>query len=142
MFGQEFANPLGIAAGYDKHGEAVDGLLKIGFGFVEVGSVTPLPQDGNPRPRVFRLTADQAVINRSGSSLHRGNRGNAHPSQKQKHKYTTRFTNNNTVKSLNFGHFLYLRSSNVIRKVRSNVIACCYENPSSREKVRNQSSNL
>lgn len=55
---------MGIAAGFDKHGEAVDGLYKLGFGFVEVGSVTPQPQEGNPRPRVFRLPEDQAVINR------------------------------------------------------------------------------
>uniref|UniRef100_A0A8C4SLI3 Dihydroorotate dehydrogenase (quinone), mitochondrial n=1 Tax=Erpetoichthys calabaricus TaxID=27687 RepID=A0A8C4SLI3_ERPCA len=66
VLGQRFQNPLGIAAGFDKHAEAVDGLYKLGFGFVEVGSVTPLSQDGNPKPRVFRLTADQAVINRYG----------------------------------------------------------------------------
>ncbi len=59
-------NPIGIAAGFDKHGEAVEGLFKMGFGFVEVGSVTPLPQEGNPKPRVFRLTEDEAVINRYG----------------------------------------------------------------------------
>jgi len=53
-----------LAAGFDKHGEAVDGMLKLGFGFVEVGSVTPEPQEGNARPRVFRLTEDKAVINR------------------------------------------------------------------------------
>ncbi|XP_067905326.1 dihydroorotate dehydrogenase (quinone), mitochondrial isoform X2 [Heterodontus francisci] len=66
VFGQKFKNPVGIAAGFDKHGEAVAGLYKMGFGFVEVGSVTPQPQDGNPRPRVFRLEPDQAVINRYG----------------------------------------------------------------------------
>lgn len=55
---------IGLAAGYDKQGEAVDGLFKMGFGFVEVGSVTPEPQPGNPKPRVFRLTEDKAVINR------------------------------------------------------------------------------
>ena len=64
MFGLQFENPVGLAAGFDKHGEAVEGLLRLGFGFVEVGSVTPRPQEGNPRPRVFRLTADRAVINR------------------------------------------------------------------------------
>lgn len=64
VLGHKFRNPVGIAAGFDKHGEAVDGLYKLGFGFVEVGSVTPQPQDGNPRPRVFRLPEDQAVINR------------------------------------------------------------------------------
>ncbi|XP_067854162.1 dihydroorotate dehydrogenase (quinone), mitochondrial [Heptranchias perlo] len=70
VFGQKFKNPVGIAAGFDKHGEAVDGLYKMGFGFVEVGSVTPQPQDGNPRPRVFRLESDQAVINRYGFNSH------------------------------------------------------------------------
>lgn len=64
MLGQRFQNPVGIAAGFDKHGEAVDGLYKLGFGFVEVGTVTPKPQDGNQKPRVFRLEPDQAVINR------------------------------------------------------------------------------
>ena len=66
LWGLEFSNPLGIAAGFDKHGEAVQGLSDLGFGFVEVGSVTPQPQDGNPRPRVFRLDGDGAVINRYG----------------------------------------------------------------------------
>lgn len=65
-FGLKFRNPIGIAAGFDKHGEAVDGLYKMGFGFVEVGSITPKPQEGNPKPRVFRLTTDQAIINRYG----------------------------------------------------------------------------
>jgi dihydroorotate dehydrogenase len=63
-FGMSLSSPLGLAAGFDKDAEAVDGLLGMGFGFVEVGSVTPEPQPGNPRPRVFRLDADQAVINR------------------------------------------------------------------------------
>jgi dihydroorotate dehydrogenase len=65
-FGLAFANPIGLAAGFDKHAEAVDGALGLGFGFVEVGGVTPLPQPGNPRPRVFRLPEDEAVINRYG----------------------------------------------------------------------------
>ena len=64
VWGRSFANPVGLAAGYDKQGEAVDGLLKMGFGFVEVGSITPEPQPGNPKPRVFRLSEDKAVINR------------------------------------------------------------------------------
>lgn len=64
--GIEFPNPLGIAAGYDKNGEVPDALLRLGFGFAEIGTVTPLPQPGNPRPRVFRLEADRAVINRLG----------------------------------------------------------------------------
>jgi dihydroorotate dehydrogenase len=65
-FGLSFPNPVGLAAGFDKHAEAVDGTLGLGFGFVEVGGVTPLPQPGNPRPRVFRLPEDEAVINRYG----------------------------------------------------------------------------
>ncbi|XP_058485363.1 dihydroorotate dehydrogenase (quinone), mitochondrial-like isoform X2 [Solea solea] len=64
--GLKFKNPIGIAAGFDKHGEAVDGLYKMGFGFVEVGTITPKPQEGNPKPRVFRLLTDHAVINRYG----------------------------------------------------------------------------
>jgi dihydroorotate dehydrogenase len=66
VFGLNFPNPVGIAAGFDKHGEVPDPLLRLGFGFVEVGTVTPRPQIGNPRPRLFRLPADQGVINRLG----------------------------------------------------------------------------
>ena len=65
-FGLNFNNPVGIAAGFDKHAEVPDALLRLGFGFVEVGTVTPLPQAGNPRPRLFRLDADHGVINRLG----------------------------------------------------------------------------
>jgi dihydroorotate dehydrogenase len=65
-FGLDFPNPLGLAAGFDKDAEAVAGILGLGFGFAEVGSVTPRPQPGNPRPRLFRLPADRAVINRMG----------------------------------------------------------------------------
>jgi dihydroorotate dehydrogenase len=65
-FGLKFPNPLGIAAGYDKGAEVVDPLFGLGFGYVEVGTITPRPQPGNPRPRVFRLTRDEAVINRLG----------------------------------------------------------------------------
>ncbi|NXO03422.1 PYRD dehydrogenase, partial [Rhinopomastus cyanomelas] len=70
VLGQRFRNPLGLAAGFDKHGQAVDGLYKMGFGFVEVGTVTPQPQEGNPKPRLFRLTEDEAVINRYGFNSH------------------------------------------------------------------------
>ncbi|XP_013394866.1 dihydroorotate dehydrogenase (quinone), mitochondrial [Lingula anatina] len=70
VWGQHFTNPVGVAAGFDKHGEAMNGLYKMGFGFVEVGSVTPKPQDGNPKPRVFRLKEDRAVINRYGFNSH------------------------------------------------------------------------
>jgi dihydroorotate dehydrogenase len=65
-FGLNFPNPVGLAPGFDKHAEAPDALLRLGFGFVEIGTMTPLPQPGNPRPRVFRLDPDQAVINRLG----------------------------------------------------------------------------
>ncbi|RKP00549.1 hypothetical protein CXG81DRAFT_7664, partial [Caulochytrium protostelioides] len=66
LFGQRLANPVGLAAGYDKHGEAIEANLDLGFAMVELGSVTPEPQVGNPRPRVFRLVPDAAVINRYG----------------------------------------------------------------------------
>jgi dihydroorotate dehydrogenase len=66
VWGLSFANPLGLAAGFDKDAEVIDAMLAFGFGFVEAGSVTPLPQPGNPKPRLFRLTEDQAVINRFG----------------------------------------------------------------------------
>lgn len=65
-FGLSFTNPVGLAAGFDKNAEAVDGALGLGFGFVEIGGVTPKPQPGNARPRVFRLLEDEAVINRYG----------------------------------------------------------------------------
>jgi dihydroorotate dehydrogenase len=65
-FGLEFPNPIGLAAGFDKNAEVADAMLSLGFGFVEVGTLTPRPQPGNPRPRVFRLLADRAVINRYG----------------------------------------------------------------------------
>jgi dihydroorotate dehydrogenase len=65
-FGLTFKNPVGLAAGYDKDGIAVRGLSALGFGHIEVGTVTPRPQPGNPKPRVFRLVEDEAVINRMG----------------------------------------------------------------------------
>ncbi|MEX3006880.1 quinone-dependent dihydroorotate dehydrogenase [Hoeflea sp. TYP-13] len=64
--GLSFSNPLGIAAGFDKNAEVPMEVLRLGFGFTEIGSVTPKPQPGNPKPRIFRLPADQAVINRFG----------------------------------------------------------------------------
>ncbi len=66
LWGKNFSNPLGVAAGFDKNAEVPDALVRQGFGFVELGAVTPRPQDGNPRPRVFRLLEDEAVINRMG----------------------------------------------------------------------------
>lgn len=64
--GLTFPNPIGLAAGFDKNAEVPDDMLRMGFGFAEVGTVTPEPQDGNPRPRVFRLREDSAIINRLG----------------------------------------------------------------------------
>lgn len=66
LFGLTFANPVGLAAGYDKDGWAWKGLACLGFGHVEIGTVTPRPQPGNPRPRVFRLEEDRSLINRLG----------------------------------------------------------------------------
>lgn len=74
LFGRTISNPigtyaahhLGLAAGFDKNGEAIDGMYGLGFGMVEIGSVTPNPQPGNPKPRMFRLVQDEAVINRYG----------------------------------------------------------------------------
>jgi len=66
LFGKEIDNPVGMAAGFDKNAEVYNQLFKLGFGFVEIGTVTPLKQYGNPKPRVFRLVEDQALINRLG----------------------------------------------------------------------------
>ena len=66
LMGLYFPNPVGVAAGLDKNGEAIDGLAMLGFGFLELGTVTPLAQAGNPKPRMFRLTEDGALINRMG----------------------------------------------------------------------------
>ncbi len=66
FFGKELANPFGMAAGFDKNAEVIGPLLRLGFGFVEVGTVTPRPQEGNPRPRLFRLRRERAAINRMG----------------------------------------------------------------------------
>lgn len=66
MWGRTLPNPIGLAAGFDKNAEVPDAMLALGFGLVEIGSVTPKPQDGNPRPRLFRLGEDRAIINRMG----------------------------------------------------------------------------
>jgi dihydroorotate dehydrogenase len=66
VLGLDFANPVGMAAGFDKNAEVADAVLRLGFGFAEAGSVTPRPQPGNPRPRLFRVTEQGAVINRMG----------------------------------------------------------------------------
>ncbi|TAH00596.1 MAG: quinone-dependent dihydroorotate dehydrogenase [Sphingobacteriales bacterium] len=66
LLGLHFKNPVGLAAGFDKNGDYIEELANFGFGFIEVGTVTPLPQAGNPKPRMFRLKADDALINRMG----------------------------------------------------------------------------
>ncbi len=66
IFGLRFKNPVGLAGGFDKNGEYYNDMAKFGFGFIEIGSVSPLPQDGNPKPRLFRLVEDKALINRMG----------------------------------------------------------------------------
>ena len=66
VFGNEFKNPLGLAAGFDKNAEVIKGAINLGFGFLELGTVTPMPQYGNPKPRIFRLEKEKAIINRNG----------------------------------------------------------------------------
>jgi dihydroorotate dehydrogenase len=70
VMGLSFPNPVGLAAGLDKNGECIDGLAALGFGFLEVGTITPLPQPGNPKPRLFRLPEASAIINRMGFNNH------------------------------------------------------------------------
>ncbi len=66
VMGLKFPNPVGLAAGLDKNGDHIDGLARLGFGFIEIGTITPRPQDGNPRPRLFRIPEAQGIINRMG----------------------------------------------------------------------------
>ncbi|MCH2557125.1 MAG: quinone-dependent dihydroorotate dehydrogenase [Alcanivorax sp.] len=70
VMGLSFPNPVGLAAGLDKNGDCIDGLAELGFGFLEVGTVTPRPQPGNPKPRLFRLPEADAIINRMGFNNH------------------------------------------------------------------------
>ena len=70
VMGLDFPNPVGLAAGLDKNGDAIDGFAQLGFGFVEIGTVTPRPQPGNPKPRLFRLPEAEAIINRMGFNNH------------------------------------------------------------------------
>ena len=70
VMGLDFPNPVGLAAGLDKNGEAIRGMSQLGFGFIEVGTVTPRPQPGNPKPRIFRLPEAEAIINRMGFNNH------------------------------------------------------------------------
>ena len=82
LFGLHFSNPVGLAAGRDKNGDYIDALGALGFGFIEVGTVTPKAQAGNPKPRLFRLTRDQAIINRMGFN----NKGVAHMVERLKRR--------------------------------------------------------
>ena len=66
VFGLKFSNPVGLAAGFDKDAHLIDEMAMLGFGFIEIGTLTPKPQDGNPQPRLFRLPQDEALINRMG----------------------------------------------------------------------------
>jgi dihydroorotate dehydrogenase len=84
--GLDFANPVGLAAGFDKDAEVFEQMLSLGFGFVEVGTLTPHPQAGNPQPRLFRLVSDEAVINRMGFN----NRGQADALARLSKRYRTR----------------------------------------------------
>jgi len=70
VMGLDFPNPVGLAAGLDKNGDCINGLAALGFGFIEIGTITPRPQPGNPRPRLFRLPEAQAIINRMGFNNH------------------------------------------------------------------------
>ncbi|NTV10919.1 MAG: quinone-dependent dihydroorotate dehydrogenase, partial [Zoogloea sp.] len=70
VMGLNFPNRVGLAAGLDKNGEAIDALARLGFGFVEIGTVTPRPQPGNPKPRMFRLPEVKGIINRMGFNNH------------------------------------------------------------------------
>src|SRR5262245_10405549 len=70
LTGQKFPNPVGLAAGLDKNGAHIDALAAMGFGFIEIGTVTPRPQPGNPKPRLFRIEAAQAIVNRMGFNNH------------------------------------------------------------------------
>jgi dihydroorotate dehydrogenase len=66
VFGLKFKNPVGLAAGFDKDAKLIDEMALLGFGFIEIGTLTPKPQEGNPHPRLFRLTQDESLINRMG----------------------------------------------------------------------------
>ena len=85
VFGLKFKNPVGLAAGFDKNAELVDELACLGFGFVEIGTVTPKPQDGNDKPRLFRLKPDRAIVNRMGFNNH----GAAAAAQRLRKRKTT-----------------------------------------------------
>src|SRR6478672_10014971 len=83
VMGITFPNPVGLAAGLDKDGAYIDGLASLGFGFIEIGTVTPRPQPGNPQPRMFRLPKADAIINRMGFNNHGVDRSEEHTSELQ-----------------------------------------------------------
>lgn len=96
LMGLSFPNNLGLAAGLDKNGDYIDALGALGFGFIEIGTVTPLPQPGNPKPRLFRLKEDQAIINRMGFN----NKGVDYLVSKVK---KSNFQKNNGILGINIG---------------------------------------
>jgi len=98
--GLKLSNPVGLAAGFDKNAEVIEPLLKVGFGFIEVGAATPRPQDGNPKPRLFRLPHDQGVINRFGFNNQGMSRIGARLADRQTHADTGR---RNGIVGLNLG---------------------------------------
>lgn len=96
FFGLAFSNPVGMAAGFDKNAKYLRELSTLGFGFVEIGTVTPLPQDGNPKPRLFRLPKDKAIINRMGF-----NNDGAAVVAERLHKFKNVETQSNTGQKIN-----------------------------------------
>lgn len=97
LFGIHFPNPVGLAAGMDKNGRLINEWFYIGFGFVEIGTVTPRPQEGNPKPRLFRLPEDEALINRMGFN----NKGVEHVAKKLRSRYSPIIVGGNIGKNKN-----------------------------------------
>ena len=89
VMGLEFPNPVGMAAGMDKNGDYIDALGGLGFGFIEIGTVTPRPQPGNPKPRIFRLEKANAMINRLGFNNNRRSRSTGEYRSTPAHRYTS-----------------------------------------------------
>jgi dihydroorotate dehydrogenase len=97
--GLQFPNPLGLAAGFDKDAAGIDGLAALGFGFIEVGTVTAQPQPGNPTPRLFRLVQDRAIVNRMGFN----NEGAAAAADRLRRRKTRRSSSSRTIVGVNIG---------------------------------------
>ncbi len=93
IFNKEIDNPIGMAAGFDKNAEVIKPMLSYGFGFVEVGTITPRPQKGNPKPRVFRLKEDEAVINHLGFNNYGSEKILKNLTAKRNRQYRIKFTN-------------------------------------------------